>query len=82
MTCVVIEVDEAGKVSVGALPQDQKPDYGDLLHPVGSVDEALTEAKELLGGSKEAPNEEQAENEMQQGFAGSAGGHAMMGGGY
>jgi hypothetical protein len=67
VTCVVIETDEAGKVMVGALPQDQKPDYGNLLQPAGSVDEALAKAKELLGGQPE--QEGQAEAQFKQGFA-------------
>ena len=74
MTCVVIETKD-GAVSVGALPEDQKPDYGDLLQPVGSVDEALAQAKQLLGQTEQP---EQAEGQMQQGFDKAAGPPAGM----
>jgi hypothetical protein len=78
-TCVLIEVDDQGKVSVGTYPGELPPQFKQGLEPAQSVDEALAKAKQLLEGGEEqgetAPDNEtgeqtppQAEGSFRQGF--------------
>lgn len=79
--CVFIEIGDDGQVSVGTYSQELPADYKQDVHAVGSVDEALAAAKQLLveGGDEEqgeaGPDNEQgeqtpqaAEGSFRQGF--------------
>lgn len=68
-TCVLIEVDEQGQVSVGTypnIPEELKAG----LQPAKSIDEALLQAKQLLegGAAPEAQPTAQADESFQDGF--------------
>lgn len=68
-TCVLIEVDEQGQVSVGTypnIPEELKAG----LQPAKSVDEALMQAKQLLEGGAPAPDQspQAADGSFQEGF--------------
>lgn len=74
-TCVLIDVDDRGQVSVGTYPGPLP--QGVALKPAASVDEALAQAKQLLGEEQgeAAPDQEQgeqtpaqAEGSFKQGF--------------
>lgn len=66
-TCVLIEVDEQGQVSVGTypnIPEELKAG----LQPAKSIDEALLQAKQLLEGGAPAETPQQADQSFQGGF--------------
>ena len=66
-TCVLIEVDEQGQVSVGTypnIPEELKAG----LQPAKSIDEALMQAKQLLEQGPVGPAPVQAEGNFQAGF--------------
>lgn len=70
-TCVLIEVDEQGQVSVGTYPNIPE-ELKSGLQPVKSIDEALLAAKQMLaeeqGEGPQPASEEQGESNFSAGF--------------
>ena len=71
--CVLIDVADDGKVSVGTYQGDLPPEMSQNMQPVASVDDALTAAKQMLEQGDEeqgetAPDNEAAEGNFQAGF--------------
>jgi hypothetical protein len=78
-TCVLIEVDDQGQVSVGTYPGELPPQFKQGLQPAQSVDEALATAKQLLEGGGEEQGETAPDNETGEGQPAQAEGNFRQG---
>ena len=73
--CVEIEIDsDTGAITVGVCPPEEETgEVKDYMQPVASLDEALSQAQELLAGNESASNDQetpQDQGQEQNAFAG------------
>lgn len=57
MLCVEIEMNDAGEYSVGICPPESENEPKEHLNPMGSLEEALAQAKAMLAGSQQSPQD-------------------------
>lgn len=57
MVCVEIEINDSGEISVGVCPPENESEPKEHLNSIGSIDEALAKAKELLQGQSQSPQD-------------------------